>query len=588
MNYPFRKTTQALLPIQAPKSDGYTVFPTIETDSPIHIGFNRLANELATSSVIIIDGYGGVDWDNFKARLSTCLTANGGTQIWFPIAKCLKNEAEIQACIAQSMGSADSIFGKRYTGNLLDFFDPQRLANIPKTVDAKHYVIYGTGASLCGLKGTVLYLDIPKNEIQYRMRANAMQPIGTFLAKDNAQNYKRLYFVDWPVLNKHKQQLLDKMDVVVDEQRHDQISWMRGGDFRQALDEALAQPFRARPWFEAGVWGGQWMKKHLQGLYPNEINYAWSFELITPENGIIFGNNGNLMEVSFDFLAFRNAEKLLGKATSRFKTEFPIRFDFLDTFDGDNLSIQCHPSPQYTKTHFGEDFTQDETYYIMDCDNTANVYLGFREGINPDEFKQALTDNLLTSQPLDIERFVQKHKANKHDLFLIPNQTIHASGTNNLVLEISSTPYIFTFKMYDWKRLDLSGKPRPINLEHAFNNLDFTRQGNVVTQTLMAKPQLMQTFNGGKKYKLPTHPEHFYTVDRYEFDGEVTIETLGQCHIGMLVEGQHIEIVGEDKRHRFYFAETFVIPANLAQYTIKNTGSAKAYVVVAYVKDECC
>ena len=90
-----------------------------------------------------------------------------------------------------------------------------------------------------------------------------------------------------------------------------------------SLDEILQQPFRARPWFEAGVWGGNWMKKNIVGLNKEEVNYAWSFELITPENGIVIEGNECLLEVSFDFLLFFDNNKLLGKAAQRFGTEFP-------------------------------------------------------------------------------------------------------------------------------------------------------------------------------------------------------------------------------------------------------------------------
>ncbi len=132
--------------------------------------------------------------------------------------------------------------------------------------------------------------------------------------RSNTQMYKRFYFVDWPVLNKHKEQLLTKIDCIVDEQRIDEITWMDGDDFRNTLNEILQQPFRARPWFEAGVWGGNWMKKNIVGLNKEEINYAWSFELITPENGIVIEGNECLLEVSFDFLLFFDHNKLLGQS----------------------------------------------------------------------------------------------------------------------------------------------------------------------------------------------------------------------------------------------------------------------------------
>ena len=155
----------------------------------------------------------------------------------------------------------------------------------------------------------------------------------------------------------------------------------------------------------------------------------------------------------------------------------------------------------------------------------ADVYLGFQEDINPEEFKTALIESQEKAERIDIEKYVQKFKAKKHDLFLIPNGTIHASGKNNMVLEISSTPYIFTFKMYDWVRPGLDGKPRPINIEHGFKNVYFEEKANDVAKELISKQKVTKNFHNGRKYSLPTHEEHFYAVDRYEFTGEIEIET---------------------------------------------------------------
>ncbi|MGZ3852593.1 MAG: class I mannose-6-phosphate isomerase, partial [Flavisolibacter sp.] len=449
-------------------------------------------------------------------------------------------------------------------------------------------IVYGTGAALSNWNGMLVYLDLPKNEIQYRMRAGSVVNLGADSTAPPAQMYKRFYFVDWPVLNRHKEQLLPSINCIVDEQRIADITWMDGEDFRSTLKDMLNKPFRARPWFEAGVWGGEWMKDHLKGLNKDEINYAWSFELITPENGIVIEGSNNLLEVSFDFLLFAGNKELLGTAAARFGKEFPIRFDFLDTFNGGNLSIQCHPRTKYIMENFGENFTQDETYYILDCEPDAKVYLGFQEDVDPDTFKAALVDAQQKGIEMPVEKFIQKHNAHKHDLFLIPNGTIHASGKNNLVLEISSTPYIFTFKMYDWLRLDLNGQPRPINIEHAFNNLYFDRKGRYVQEHLLSRPVVEKEWDGGRKLKLPTHQEHFYTVDRYEFLDAVQINTKNQCHVCMLVEGQEIEVVVDGKGFLFHYAETFIIPASVDVYEMRQKGNRKAFVVVAYVKEECC
>ncbi|TDW95933.1 ROK family protein [Dinghuibacter silviterrae] len=582
---PWRKTLQPLLPFHAnaPVSGAYDLYPFHHLEGgTIAGGFDSLAAWMASHRKVLVDGYAGQDWDVFKAHLGAAFRALGKKVAWYETRSFQKPEKDVLAMTAPFMGEPGSVWGRITHLALEDFYQMDILRKVRAEEEGYDLsVCLGIGAALVSWDAPVVYVDLPKNEIQYRMRAGSTVNLGL----STPGEYKRYYFVDWVVLNRHRARIKDRIAVVADGQWRDDITWTTGEAIRESLRQMTTTPLRVRPWFEAGAWGGQWLKAHVPELPQEEVNYAWSFELIVPENGLVFESAGYLLEIAFDWLMEQESASVLGRDAERFGTEFPIRFDFLDTFDGGNLSIQCHPSLSYIQEQFGERITQDETYYILDCTPDAGVYLGFQEDIDPGSFREVLETSNDTGTEVDIERYVQRHPAHRHDLFLIPNGTIHSSGKNNLVLEISATPYIYTFKMYDWLRLDLDGKPRPINIAHAFQNLHFERKGDKVRQELLSRPLVLEEREDYRLVHLPTHPDHFYDVHRLEFCKEITITTGNQCHVLMLVEGNALWVwtpMGEKKR--FHFAETFVLPAAAGSYMLQAEGDAPIKVVKAFIK----
>lgn len=585
-----RKTTQFLIPqnIQKTKPGSYDIYPGHKVaENSIKIGYHELAEYIETHKTIVIDGYVGVFWEDMCKNLDFELQKKGLTILWHNVAAAVKDGTEIDRIIAPYLGGDDPVFGKRTSLILDDFFNADHLNCIHADSDADINILYGTGAALCKWDAPLLYIDLPKNELQFRMRAGKITNLGAknfFAAK---AMYKRFYFVDWIVLNKHKQELAPKIDIIIDDQKPELPFWTTGEIMRNSLKEMSENCFRVRPWFEPGPWGGTWMKDHIEQLSKDVPNYAWSFELIVPENGLLLNDNGKMLEVSFDFLMFQENKNVLGEAAGYFAYDFPIRFDYLDTFDGGNLSVQVHPQQDYFVKEFGEKFTQDECYYILDTKNNAHVYLGFNDDINPEQFRFELEKSVRNATAVDVEKYIKSVQANKHDLFLIPNGTIHGSGKDNFVLEISATPYIFTFKLYDWLRLDLEGNPRPINIERGFKNLDFNKKGDIIEKEHISKPKLIEQGDDWKLYHLPTHKEHFYDVHRYEIDNEIEIQTKNQCHILMLVEGTSLILETEKgMKQRFNFAETFVIPAACKNYKLINENEASCKVVKAFVKSE--
>ncbi|WCT10491.1 class I mannose-6-phosphate isomerase [Mucilaginibacter jinjuensis] len=585
-----RKSTQFPMPKKLNRAltpEGvYNIYPFCALGhNRIFNGYASLANWIIEQKIAIVDGYAGVFWDEIKNGLNEEFLAKGLSVNWVATVDYLKSPEEIETLVQPYLGAPDAVWGTKCTLNLNEFFLTDQLSVQNPNTEFDINIVIGTGATLVNWDAPVIYIDLPKNELQFRMRAGSITNLGTDEITEPFIMYKRFYFVDWVLLNKHKKDILDQITVVADGQWLNDVNWMLKADLAEGLNKISNSVIRVRPWFEPGAWGGQWIKEFIPNINKDVINYAWSFELIVPENGLVFESNGNLLEVSFDFLMFANQQQVLGKHAEKFGDEFPIRFDFLDTFDGGNLSIQCHPRLKYIQDNFGETITQDETYYILDCKDNAEVYLGFQENINPEEFKKTLINSQTEGVEIEIRDFVQAHVAKKHDLFLIPNGTVHSAGANNMVLEISATPYIFTFKMYDWLRLDLDGNPRPINIDHAFNNLNFERKGKRVQDELISKPAVLKEGTDWKLIHIPTHEQHFYDVHRLDFNTQVQVITDNCCHVMMLVEGESVLLETADgTKHVFAYAETFVIPAAAKHYTLTNLGKSNAKVIKAFLK----
>jgi len=387
-----------------------------------------------------------------------------------------------------------------------------------------------------------------------------------------------------------KKGLYEKMDYLLDTNQMNHPKMITGDAFLQGLKETAKRPFRLVPYFDPGVWGGQWMKE-VCNLPLDKANYAWSFDGVPEENSIYLRYGDIRVEVPSINVVFYQPYELLGdKVHARFGTEFPIRFDFLDTMEGGNLSLQVHPLVEYIQEKFGMYYTQDESYYMLDVKEDACVYLGLKAGIDKNEMindlKRAQNGEIKFSDDLYINQF----KANKHDHFSIPAGTIHCSGSNAMVLEISATPYIFTFKLWDWGRLGLDGLPRPVHIEHGEKVIDWNRDTSWVKENLLDQVSLISEGDGYKEEKTGLHERQFIETRRHWFNKQVNHNTQGIVNVLNLVEGETVLV--ESPTHAFqpfeiHYAETFIIPASVGEYTIrpyKNSEGKQCATIKAFVR----
>lgn len=566
----------------------YDKFPTVKItgyDKECWAGwtaiFDKIRTEIADQpkerTVIALETYPGVDHEAMIQAIQNGLPKAS----FFRASQAFLDEAAIDE-LTYSDVTDDRIFGIMTRLTIAQFFDPRKLqdmqAQIRKT--AGTILVYGTGATLVAEAwDLLLYADMARWEIQQRMRRQEVSNLGVRNhTLEFSRLYKRAYFVDWRVADRLKRKLLDGIDFMLDTNEKNLPKMASGDAFRDALRQSVHRPFRVVPFFDPGPWGGQWMKE-VCDLDRSATNYAWCFDCVPEENSLLLDFGTITMEIPAIDLVFFQPRPLLGENVfSRFGAEFPIRFDFLDTMDGGNLSLQLHPLTEYIREHFGMFYTQDESYYMLDVKADACVYLGLREDIQPEIMIAELEAAEKGEAAFDAEKHVARWPVQKHDHVLIPAGTIHCSGKNSMVLEISATPYIFTFKLWDWGRLGMDGLPRPINIGHGKENILWDRTTKWVQENLLNRVEVIAEGNGWKEERTGLHETEFIETRRHWFSQKVHHNTAGNLQVLNLVEGREVMVespTGAFEPFVVHYAETFIVPAAVGDYTIRPFGESE-------------
>ncbi|MCB0162168.1 MAG: class I mannose-6-phosphate isomerase, partial [Caldilineaceae bacterium] len=203
---------------------------------------------------------------------------------------------------------------------------------------------------------------------------------------------------------------------------------------------------------------------------------------------------------------------------------------------------------EYIQQAFGMHYTQDESYYVLDCGEDAGVYLGLRDDVDREAMLRDLRQAQREGHSFPVDAYAVRWPAKKHDHFSIPAGTCHCSGRNTMVLEISATPYIFTFKMWDWGRLGLDGQPRPVHLDHALANLQWDRTATWVARELIDQVQPVTSGIDWREERTGLHCREFIETRRHWFTGVVPHQMGGSVHVLNLVEGDQVVVESPESR----------------------------------------
>lgn len=558
-------------------------------DNFAYEGWDRILKEINkefdNKKILVVDCYPGTNEKELKVNLIDKLSPNtviSMEDIFF-------DKDKLNELMEKNL-TDDRVRGIMYYGTINDFISDEKLQQAKKKIENTQgkVVVYGFGASLVTKGDILVYSDMARWEIQLRYRNGMPNYKQDNYDEDVLIKYKRGFFIEWRIADKHKASLYEDIDVYLDTNKQGNPKMVIGEGFREGLKQMTKRPFRLVPYFDPGVWGGQWMKE-VCNLDKNEKNYAWSFDGVPEENSIYMQYGDVTVESPAMNLTLYQPRELIGeKNFARFGAEFPIRFDFLDTMEGQNLSLQVHPDTDYIRNKFGMPYTQDESYYILDAKEGAGVYLGLKESIDKEQMISDLEEAQHGNVKFDVDKYINFFPAKKHDHYLIPAGTVHCSANNCMVLEVSATPYIFTFKLWDWDRVGLDGKPRPIHIEDGKKVIRYDRTTKWVEENLVNNFNVIEDNDDYKEVKTGLHELEFIETHVISTSKSVEIKSDKEVTMLNLVDGKQAIIKSSNdsfEPYKVHYAETVIVPANAGSFIIEAVDSEFIKVMKVKVRN---
>lgn len=558
-------------------------------DEDVIAGNNKLA-ELVQSQInqghriFVYDLYPGADKESLLVLLRKITHG-----LLIDTDTCMLSQQELHRKFDKNI-TDDRVFGYMTDSRLEECFDGKEIEKArAKAAEYKNEVVFiaGVGASLIAKGDIHYYFDITRWEIQLRFRAGMANWMFSNAEAPVLTKYKIGFFLEWRLADAHKEEIFRKVDYWVDANDSEELKAIEKKSFHNAFSRISMEPFRMEPYFDKSVWGGQWMK-HVFEAGGEAENIGWAFDGVPEENSVRFAFGKYSVTFPAMNLVRLHPEELLGnRVYERFGAEFPIRFDMLDTFEGGNLSLQVHPTLDYIKAAFGMSYTQDESYYILDAAKDSCVYIGLKEGIDKEEMIAGLEAANQGGPSFDVERYVNKIPVKKHDHILIPAGTVHCSGKNTQVLEISATPYIFTFKLWDWGHMGLDGLPRPVHIEHGKKNIQWNRDTQWVKEQLIHREEVLKADGQCTVERTGLHEYEFIECLRYTFCDKIEVLLKDSVAVLNLVEGKEAFIKSCDESwepKKIHYGETFIVPAGIRKFILESIEGEKVRVVVATIR----
>lgn len=547
-----------------------------------------------------LDGYAGTEFDVLYQLLAAQLLPQGVRIV--RTEELLLPTETIREMLRDSLPEDRSLdpvllYGVRIPRRYEDFFRPEALKALQQALQGEErLLVLGRGALCETLRGhyhTRIWVDITPRTAALNYKYGKARNFGEPAALPFGAMMRRNYYVDFELAVELRWTLIRQgaLDwyMAADDMGHPSL--LPYGELCGLFDELRAKPLRCRPVYLEGVWGGFYIKR-LRNLPREMKNCAWVFDMIPMEVSLAAVWPGHEIEVPFFTFVQQQGEKLLGKpAYDAFGGYFPVRFNYDDTFHSSgNMSIQCHPDAEWVVKQHGELGRQDESYYVCVAGQDACTYLGFEAENSCEEFFAAAEKAQETGETIDYKRYVHAVPSKPGTQVMIPAGTIHASGHNQVILEIGSlTVGSYTYKLYDYQRIDpQTGLPRPIHLAAGRKVIHPERTAGWVTENLVNHGGVKRQGDGYVERTVGEHELLYFALHTETFDRVMEDNTRDRFHVLALTEGEQVRIESQADPARHFVAnylDVIVVPADFGPYRIVNLGQGQVTVHKTCLKD---
>ncbi len=605
--HPYDDPTAVNKPVLSNETISSIISGTKETASHIAELLLDKLNYYQRTLIVAFDGYISAQWQPTINLVSQSLKQHKVQLIALDFADIYKTSAELDANFAENLAEDREkdpvlLFGKLFKGGYEDILDKQKASQFKSKLKAAKtdkdktvIIVYGCGCSIRPLRPIydfVFYFDVTPKEVMLRARKGLFTNLGDQVARPIKAFLRRCYYIDFELAGHLRWELLknDEIDFYVASNYPNDLQLIPRKSFASITSELVKYPLRCKPVYIEGIWGGQYIKK-LRNLPDNMRNAAWVFDLIPLEVSIVVEVGKQLIEFPFFTFVQKEGEQLMGiDCMNKFGGYFPIRFNYDDSYHSSgNMSVQVHSGHDYNIENYGEHGRQDESYYIVATGHGAKTFIGFNEGIDPDEFIQEVKKSEKDFTSVDYQKYVNHVQSYPGVQVMLPAGTIHSSGRNQVVLEIGSlTIGSYTYKMYDYLRADLDGIPRPIHTFHGEKVLRKERTTSWVKENLVQQPRLVRKGNDWAEYIVGEHNLLYFSLRRLEFEKEIEDNTNGKFHVLTLVDGENVIIQSLDCPELSYsqnYLDVVIVPANVGRYIIKNQGNQPVCIHKTMLKD---